>query len=199
MVPILTFFARMGGDAAGATLVRSTPPVVYAVVVPALFAFVFRLMTSFTKRLGTSFTLPRERSERGSVKDAVEDHGCRRTKSPIRSGGDATGKVVFRLVPGVWHLSSHGMSLAEALSGSGAGGDRRAQPASAAESHANHDGFGAACGGGAPALSRLGRTQTASPTGAGESGVNAQHHPSRSVASRSGAGSGPAFPGHQPI
>ena len=26
----------MGGDAAGATLVRSTPPVVYAVVVPAL-------------------------------------------------------------------------------------------------------------------------------------------------------------------
>jgi hypothetical protein len=26
-------------------------------------------MTSFTKRLGTSFTLPRERSECGSVKD----------------------------------------------------------------------------------------------------------------------------------
>jgi len=37
--PILTFFARVGGDAAGATLVRSTPPVVYAVVVPALFAY----------------------------------------------------------------------------------------------------------------------------------------------------------------
>ena len=34
--PILAFFARVGGDAAGATLVRSTPPVVYAVVVPAL-------------------------------------------------------------------------------------------------------------------------------------------------------------------
>ena len=41
--PILAFFARacpelvarVGGDAAGATLVRSTPPVVYAVVVPA--------------------------------------------------------------------------------------------------------------------------------------------------------------------
>ena len=36
---ILGFFARVGGDAAGATLVRSTPPVVYAVVVPALFAY----------------------------------------------------------------------------------------------------------------------------------------------------------------
>jgi hypothetical protein len=34
--PILAFFARVGGDAVGATLVRSTPPVVYAVVVPAL-------------------------------------------------------------------------------------------------------------------------------------------------------------------
>jgi hypothetical protein len=42
--PILAFFARacpelvegVGGDAAGATLVRSAPPVVYAVVVPAL-------------------------------------------------------------------------------------------------------------------------------------------------------------------
>ena len=33
--PILAFFARVG-DAAGATPVRSTPPVVYAVVVPAL-------------------------------------------------------------------------------------------------------------------------------------------------------------------
>src|SRR6266850_3230975 len=37
--PILAFFARVGGDAAGATLVRSTPPVVYAVVVPVLFAY----------------------------------------------------------------------------------------------------------------------------------------------------------------
>src|ERR1700687_775975 len=37
--PILAFFARVGGDAAGATLARSTPPVVYAVVVPALFAY----------------------------------------------------------------------------------------------------------------------------------------------------------------
>jgi hypothetical protein len=45
--PIPAFFARacpelvegVGGDAAGATLVRSTPPVVYAVVVPALFAY----------------------------------------------------------------------------------------------------------------------------------------------------------------
>ncbi len=36
--PILAFFARVG-DAAGATLVRSPPPVVYAVVVPALFAY----------------------------------------------------------------------------------------------------------------------------------------------------------------
>jgi hypothetical protein len=34
--PILAFCARVGGDAAGATLVRSTLPVVYAVVVPAL-------------------------------------------------------------------------------------------------------------------------------------------------------------------
>jgi len=33
--PILAFFARVG-DSAGATPVRSTPPVVYAVVVPAL-------------------------------------------------------------------------------------------------------------------------------------------------------------------
>ena len=37
--PILAFFARVGGDAAGATLVRPTPAVVYAVVVPALFAY----------------------------------------------------------------------------------------------------------------------------------------------------------------
>jgi hypothetical protein len=29
----------LAGDAAGATFVRSTPPVVYAVVVPALFAY----------------------------------------------------------------------------------------------------------------------------------------------------------------
>jgi len=34
--PILAFFARVGGDAAGAALVRSELPVVYAVVVPAL-------------------------------------------------------------------------------------------------------------------------------------------------------------------
>ena len=41
---VLAFFARacpelvegVGGDAAGATLVRSTPPLVYVVVVPAL-------------------------------------------------------------------------------------------------------------------------------------------------------------------
>src|ERR1700732_3907495 len=33
--PILAFFARVGGDAAGGTLVRSTPPVVYGVVVHA--------------------------------------------------------------------------------------------------------------------------------------------------------------------
>ena len=35
--PILAFFARVGGDATGATLVRSIPPVVDAVVVLALF------------------------------------------------------------------------------------------------------------------------------------------------------------------
>jgi hypothetical protein len=34
--PILAFIARVGGDAAGATFVRSTLPLVYAVVVPAL-------------------------------------------------------------------------------------------------------------------------------------------------------------------
>jgi hypothetical protein len=34
--PILAFFARVGGDAAGATFVRSTLPVVDAVGVPAL-------------------------------------------------------------------------------------------------------------------------------------------------------------------
>jgi|HubBroStandDraft_1064217.scaffolds.fasta_scaffold05497_9 hypothetical protein len=33
---MLAFFAWMGGDAAGATLVRSTLPVVDAVAVPAL-------------------------------------------------------------------------------------------------------------------------------------------------------------------
>jgi energy-coupling factor transporter ATP-binding protein EcfA2 len=38
-VPHPCAFSRVGGDAAGATLVRSTPPVVYAVVVPALFAY----------------------------------------------------------------------------------------------------------------------------------------------------------------
>jgi hypothetical protein len=34
--PILALFARVGEDGAGATFVRSTLPVVYAVVVPAL-------------------------------------------------------------------------------------------------------------------------------------------------------------------
>jgi len=34
--PILALFARVGGDAARATCVRSTLPVVYAVVAPAL-------------------------------------------------------------------------------------------------------------------------------------------------------------------
>jgi hypothetical protein len=34
--PSLRFFARVGGDDDGATLVRSTLPVVYGVVVPAL-------------------------------------------------------------------------------------------------------------------------------------------------------------------
>jgi hypothetical protein len=34
--PILAFFARVGGDAARTTLVRSTLLVVYAVVLPAL-------------------------------------------------------------------------------------------------------------------------------------------------------------------
>jgi hypothetical protein len=145
--------------------------------------FVFRLMTSFTKRLGTS----------------VADHGCRRTKSPVRSGGDATGEVVHRLVPGVRHLSSYGVSLAEALSGSGPGGDRRAQPTSTAESRANLCGLGAARRRCTPALSRLGRAQTAGPAGAGKSGVDTQHHPPRVVASRPGARSGPAFSGHHPV
>jgi hypothetical protein len=44
----------------------------------------------------------------------------------------------------------------EALSRSGLGRDRRAQPASAAESHANHGGVGAVRGSDAPTLSRLG-------------------------------------------
>jgi hypothetical protein len=34
--PILAFFARVGGDGTGTTLVRSTLTVVYAVAVPAL-------------------------------------------------------------------------------------------------------------------------------------------------------------------
>ena len=37
--PALSSVEGVGGDAAGASLVRSTPPVVYAVVAPALFAY----------------------------------------------------------------------------------------------------------------------------------------------------------------
>src|SRR6202451_2343136 len=114
--------------------------------------FVFGLMTSFTKRLGTSFTLPRERSERGSVKDVVEDDGCRRTESQVRSGGDAARKVVHRLVPGVWHLASHGMFVAKAVSGIGPGRNRGTQPTSAAKSGADEAGGGAVGGGRSGAL-----------------------------------------------
>ena len=47
---------------------------------PLLAKNVFGLMTCFTKCLGTSFTLPRERSERGSVAfHAMADDGCPRT------------------------------------------------------------------------------------------------------------------------
>ena len=54
--PILASFARacpelvegVGGDAAGATLLRSTPPVAYAVVVPALRRVLSSPNTSFT-------------------------------------------------------------------------------------------------------------------------------------------------------
>ncbi len=47
---------------------------------PLIAFYVFGLMTCFTKCLGTSFTLPRERSERGSVAfNAMEDNGCQGT------------------------------------------------------------------------------------------------------------------------
>jgi hypothetical protein len=62
---------------------------------------VFSLMTSFTKCPGTSFTLPRERSERGSVsKNALEDHGSPRTACAVRDRDESSGKVIQRFMAG---------------------------------------------------------------------------------------------------
>jgi len=59
-------------------------------------------------------------------------------------------------VPGVRYLAAHGIFMAAALPGTGAGGHRRAQPASASESGANRRPAGTASGGTAAALSGLG-------------------------------------------
>ena len=59
------------------------------------------------------------------------------------------------------------------LPAGGVGGDRRTQAASPAESRAHSREAGTARGGGAAALSRLGRAQTASCTGSREGGADA--------------------------
>jgi len=138
---------------------------------PALALFVFSLMTSFPKRLGTSFTLPRERSERGG-EHGVEDDGCSRTARSVCSGGQSGRKILDGFVPGVRHLTADGQVVEAALPTSRASGDRGAESQATSQPVAHDQRVGAAGGGGAAALSRLGSTQVASAIGTGRRGAN---------------------------
>ncbi len=119
--------------------------------IPTQAKEVFGLMTSFTKCLGTCFTLPCERSERRSVnRDALEDHGCQRTASVVRGGGEAAGEAVHGALSGVRHIASHRGLMGKALSAAGGGRYRRTQPASLAQSTADGGGLARPGGRAAP-------------------------------------------------
>ena len=105
----------------------------------------FSSMTSFTQCSGTSFTLLRERSERGgAIKDDVEECGYSGTTRAVRRGGESAGEDFRGSLSGVRGLSTHGIFVAAALSGTGTGRHRRAQPAAACQSAADRRGVGAA-------------------------------------------------------
>src|SRR5882762_8792596 len=157
---------------------------------------VFSSMTSFTQCSGTSFTLPRECSERGgAIKDDVEECGRSGTTRAVRGGGESAGKDVQCSLSGVRGLSTHGIFVAAALSGTGAGRHRRAQPSAACQSAADRRRVGAAGGGTAATLSGLGSAQTAGATSAGGSELAGEHHSSHSIASGVGADRGSACGG----
>ena len=148
-------------------------------------------MTSFTQCSGTSFTLLRERSERGgAIRDDVEECGHSGTTGAVRSGGESAGEDIRGSLSGVRGISTHGIFVAEALSGTGTGRHRRAQPAAACQSAADRRRVGAAGCGIAATLSGLGSAQTAGAAPAGRSEVAGEHHSSHSVAARVGAAGG---------
>src|ERR1017187_164383 len=159
---------------------------------------VFSLMTSFTKCLQTSFTLPRERSERGSIPiDAMEDDGCPRTASELCGNRESGREVIDGIVPGVWHLAPHGIFMAVTLSAPGPGRDCRTQPAANEESGSNCGGSGRSGADAAAEVSRLGSAQAEGAVAAAGRGVGAEHDSSHSAAAwldpRAGAsGSGAA-------
>src|SRR5712671_2105038 len=157
---------------------------------------VFSSMTSFTQCSGTSFTLPRERSERGgAIKDDVEECGHSGTTRAVRGGGESAGEDIRGSLSGVRGISTHGIFVAAALSGTGAGRHRRAQPSAACQSAADRRRVGAAGGGTAATLSGLGSAQTAGATSAGGSELAGEHHSSHSIASGVGADRGSACGG----
>ena len=78
-----------------------------------------------------------------------------------------------------------GMRWRERYEQAGLAGIAERSRATAAESHPDADGVGAAGGGDAATLSRLGSAQAASAAGARGSGVDAQHAAPHSAAARS--------------
>jgi len=119
-------------------------------------AFVSSSMTSFTQCSGTSFTLPHERSPRGSAIEMTWRSVDVQEQAGAFCGGGGARKKISGRCAGVRYLAAHGIFMAAALPGTGAGGHRRAQPASASESGANRRPAGTASGGTAAALSGLG-------------------------------------------
>src|SRR6266478_6114201 len=76
----------------------------------------------------TSFTLLRECSERGgAIKDDVEECGRSGTTRAVRGGGESAGEDFRGSLSGVRGISTHGIFVAAALSGTGTGRHRRAQ------------------------------------------------------------------------
>src|SRR6266404_2903147 len=152
---------------------------------------VFSSMTSFTQCSMTSFTLLRERSGRGgAIKDGVEECGHSGTTRAVRGGGESAGEDFRGSLSGVRGLSTHGIFVAAALSGTGTGRHCRAQPAAACQSAADRRRVGRAGRGTAATLSGLGSAQAAGATPASRSAVAGEHHSSHSVAARVGAAGG---------
>jgi len=87
-------------------------------------AFVSSSMTSFTQCSGTSFTLPHERSPRGSaIENDLEECGRSGTAGAF-CGGAERGEKDFRTLCQSSISRGHGIFMAAALPGTGAGGHR---------------------------------------------------------------------------